>query len=864
MLGAVAVLVVHAVVHGSAAAAVLYLGVSWAAAALAWWGALRCRQPGTVAVAWGLTLSAAGDLTWQVIAWRGGSTDFSVADAAYVAAYFVLAAGLWRMAARSGRSRGDQVDGALDGAVVFVAGLLVVWQLSLAGTLADESVPLLTRLVWALYPAFDAALVGLVFRLVVTRRRGSRAALGVAAGALCWLGSDLAYALVDLGGVTVWSDTGWLLGAVLLAAAVWWAPGTGSAPAPDADPRAGTAGLGRLAVCLGGLLVPTVVDLVRGLDPSPLLRVPVLAGTALLAVLVFLRAARLLRAEAEARAEVRSRQRYSAALAAHSSDAVAVLGPDGQVVSDPASLAALLGEVPATGLSGGELLRRSGVDQEEARAAFARVLRAGPGVVVQAELRCRRDGGDRWLGVRLIDLRDDDDVRGIVLHATDITDRKRAEAALEHLAFHDPLTGLANRALLTDRVDRALRGPDPASVALVLVDLDGFKAVNDTLGHPVGDALLREVAARLTSAVRGGDLVARLGGDEFAVLVRLDGGDRSGQAAATAARVLELLRRPVVLDGQRVEISGSLGIAVGAPGATSDSLVGDADLAMYAAKVAGRDRCLVFDPALREGAHQRRLLEQGLRTALDDGELRLVYQPVVDLADERVVGVEALLRWHSPTLGDVPPDRFVPVAEELGLIDRIGAWVLAEACTAAAAWRRERPGGEFSVAVNVSPLQLTGPDLAGVVTRALADSGLPPSALVLEVTETALMSDPERAARCLSALRATGVRVALDDFGVGHSSLGYLRQFDVDVLKVDRSFVAEIGPDGALPAILRGMVDLGTALGLEVVAEGVEHESQRDALRTARCARAQGYLFARPLPSADVPRLLEAPVPAAG
>jgi EAL domain-containing protein (putative c-di-GMP-specific phosphodiesterase class I) len=236
--------------------------------------------------------------------------------------------------------------------------------------------------------------------------------------------------------------------------------------------------------------------------------------------------------------------------------------------------------------------------------------------------------------------------------------------------------------------------------------------------------------------------------------------------------------------------------------------------------------------------------------------LRLVYQPVVDLADGHVRGFEALLRWSSPTLGPVPPDRFVRVAEELGLIDRIGAWVLAEACATAASWRREPNGCGLTVAVNVSPLQLADPGLPGVVARALAESGLPPSGLTLEVTETALMSDPVRAAQSLSALRATGVRVALDDFGIGHSSLGYLRQFDVDVLKIDRSFVAEIGQDGELPAILRGMVDLGHALDLEIVAEGIEHEGQRRALLGAGCERAQGYLFSRPVPPEEVRRLL--------
>jgi diguanylate cyclase (GGDEF)-like protein/PAS domain S-box-containing protein len=552
---------------------------------------------------------------------------------------------------------------------------------------------------------------------------------------------------------------------------------------------------------------------------------------------------------------VRSQQPYPAALAAHSSDAVAVLDLDGRVVSDASSLALLLGEPPSAALSGGQLLDLLGVDRASARAVFRRVLEAGPGVVVQAELAYRRGPDERWLGVRLIDLREDSDVQGIVLHATDITDRKAAEAALAHLAYHDSLTGLANRARLTEEIERALTEGEPPSFALVLVDLDGFKEVNDTLGHPVGDALLREVARRLGTAVRGDDLVARLGGDEFAVLVRLDDAD-TGQAQAAAARLRDQLVRPAVLDGQRVEISGSLGLAVATPGATTESLVSDADLALYGAKLTGRGRCLLFDPAMREDARRRRLLEQGLRRALDDDQLRVVYQPVVDLRDGRVLGVEALLRWTSPTLGTVPPDRFVPLAEELGLIDRIGAWVLGEACAAAAAWRRELPGCALTVAGNVSPMQLADPELPDVVARALADSGLPPSGLTLEVTETALMSDPERAAQTLSALRATGVRIALDDFGTGHSSLGHLRQFDVDVLKIDRSFVAEIGEDGDLPAILRGMVDLGHALGLVIVAEGIEREVQRRALRAAHCEHAQGYLFSRPVAATEIPALL--------
>ncbi|MGY1807704.1 putative bifunctional diguanylate cyclase/phosphodiesterase [Blastococcus sp. SYSU D00669] len=852
------VLAVHTVVYGTLASQVVYLAVTWLAALLAWWGAVRTgRRPGTVALACGVTLSAVGDLVWQLVSWTGGSTDVSSADVAYVAAYAAVGAGLWRMAGLSGRSRGQQVDGWIDAVVVFIGALLVVWQLSLAATLSDTSVSLATRLVWVLYPAMDAALIGLVFRLVVVRRREQIGALVVAAGAVCWLASDLAYALVELGGISAWTDTGWMLAAVLLGSATWGGPGAGAGaegPAEEDDDRT-KGGLGRLAVCLGALLVPSFIDLLQELTADALLHVPVFAGSLVLAVLIFWRAARLLRGEARARAQVRAQQRYSAALAAHSADAVAVLSEDGRLVSDPSPLTALLGAGREDVATLAALLRRSGVAVADARALADRVRQAGPGVVVESELACRWNGEQGWLGVRLIDLRGDADVRGVVVHATDITARKRAEAAVAHLAFHDPLTGLANRALLARRLERALGpGRRPGSVGLALVDLDGFKGVNDTLGHPAGDELLREIAARLTSAVRAGDLVARLGGDEFAVVV--DGGDGAADIEATAARVLELLTRPLVVAGQRVQVSGSIGVALAAPGATSDSLIGDADIAMYVAKAAGRSRVTTFDPAMRAAAQERRLLEQGLRGALGNGELRLVYQPVVDLADGRVHGFEALLRWQSPTLGAVPPDRFVPVAEELGLIRDIGAWVIGEATATAAAWRHVAGTDALTMSVNVSPVQLSSPDLVDVVAEALARTGLAPSTLVLEVTEGALVQDPARAARCLSALRALGVRVALDDFGTGQSSLGHLSRFEVDVLKIDRSFVAAIAPDGQLPPVLRGMIDLGHALDLEIVAEGIELEEQRSGLLDGRCTRAQGYLFARPMEADEAELLL--------
>ncbi|MBB3082921.1 putative bifunctional diguanylate cyclase/phosphodiesterase [Geodermatophilus sabuli] len=853
---AAAALVTYASVHGTWAADVVYLLVMGIAAAVAWWGAARQGvRSAAVPVALGLSLTVVGDVVWFLYKWTGGVPDVSVGDAAYLTGYLALAVGLWRMANTRGRSRGQQLDGWLDGAGVFVAVLMLVWQLSVAGTVTDSSLPVLSRVVWALYPALDAALIGLVFRLVTTRSRGERAPIAVAAGAACWLASDLGFLLMaDVEVVSVSFDTGWLLGALLLAAA---AGSRGRLQRTPAEPVDAVPSLARLAVSLGALLVPAGLEVLRGVTGADGAPVTVLGGTAVLASLVFLRVARVLRAEAAARALVRSQQRHSAALARHSSDAVLVLDEEGRLLSDPTTLTTLLGVAPVATLSGGELLELSGVDRALSGAVLREALQAG-GAVVDAELPCRRDGELRWMGVRLADLRTDPDVGGVVVHLTDITDRKRAEEALAHQAFHDTLTGLANRALFADSVDRALqnRARGGPSAAVVFIDLDGFKAVNDTLGHQAGDALLRQVADRLRSAVRAGDTVARLGGDEFAVLVQQPG-DRQDEAGATAARVLDVLARPIELAGQRVAVTGSIGIAVAHDDATGESLVRDADIAMYAAKVAGRGRAVVFDPAMRTAAVERRRLEQELTGALARDEFRLVYQPVVDLADDRVVGFEALLRWRSPELGAVPPDVFVPVAEDLGLIGDIGAWVLREACRTAAAWRREHGvAADATMAVNVSAVQLASPQLLEDVRAALAASGLPASALVLEVTETALVDDPERAAASLTALRALGVQLALDDFGTGYSSLGYLQEFTVDVLKIDRSFVATIPADGELPPIVRGLIDLARALDLEVVAEGVETPAQRARLQAGRCARAQGYLFAAPLEATDAELLL--------
>ncbi|MGY2128208.1 putative bifunctional diguanylate cyclase/phosphodiesterase [Blastococcus sp. SYSU DS0617] len=845
-----AALAAQVLLPGSVAAGTSYFLVVAGAAVASWLlvGPGPGRAPG-VLIALGLTASAAGDVTWQLLVWRGADVDLSVADVFYVSSYVFLAAALTRIAGATGQASRARVDGWIDAVIVFVAVLLVMGELSLADTLGDSSQPLAVRLVWALYPSLDAALIALVIRVVAGQGRRDARVLVLAGGAACWLVADLGYLLVaDPEAGPPLLECGWLLGAVLLAVA------TPSPARPDADGGRESGGFARLAICLGALLVPAVLELVDDLTDGPEQPLSMFGATLVLVLLVYVRTARLLHAEATARALVRSQARYYATLAANSSDAVIVVDRAGRLLSDQRPLAALLEAESTADLPVSELMARAGLDLPESRAVFRRALDAG-GAVVSAELPRRTGGEDRWLGVRLVDLTDDPDVRGVVVHATDITERKRAEQTLAHQAFHDGLTGLANRALFADRVEQAMRhnARHGDTAAVVFIDLDGFKEVNDALGHQAGDVLLQQVAGRLQATVRAGDTLARLGGDEFAILLGQISGD--DDLLAAGERVLAALSGPIRIGSQVVTVSGSVGIAVSDESATSDSLVRDADVAMYAAKAAGRGRVVVFDPSMRAAVVERRELERELQGALGGGELRLVYQPVVELDGSTVVGFEALLRWTSPSLGQVPPDRFVPVAEDLDLIGEIGAWVLREACTAAARWRRLSGGRDVTMAVNVSAVQLASPELVGQIAEALAVSGLPASALVLEVTETALVRDPEAAAERLTALRALGVRLALDDFGTGYSSLSYLRQFTVDVLKIDRSFIATI--QGAhLPPIVRGLIDLGRTLDLEIVAEGVELEVQRDQLRAARCDLAQGYLFDAPLEADAAERLV--------
>ncbi len=440
----------------------------------------------------------------------------------------------------------------------------------------------------------------------------------------------------------------------------------------------------------------------------------------------------------------------------------------------------------------------------------------------------------------------------------DIGERKAFEEQLRHQAFHDPLTGLPNRTLLLDRLERALvqtlRGG--ARPALLLLDLDGFKVVNDSLGHAAGDRLLIALAERLAAAMRPGDTIARLGGDEFAVL--LDTATDIHAATAVADRLLDALATPLALDGRELVVEASLGIALATDGAARpDDLLRDADLALYRAKDAGRAGYAIYDTSLHTAVNARLVLEAELRRALASEEFVLHYQPKVDLATGRLAGVEALVRWHHPTRGLVPPDDFIPLAEETGLIVPLGRWVLTEACHQARAWAAARiTDPPLTMSVNLSARQFRQPDLVGDVARILRDTGVIPGLIQLEITEGVLMEDAAATLGLLERLRGLGIALAIDDFGTGYSSLAYLKRFPIDVLKVDKAFVTGLGHDPGNGAITTAVIGLAHALGLAVTAEGVETAGELAQLRSLGCEQGQGYYFARPMPAAALAALL--------
>ncbi len=589
-------------------------------------------------------------------------------------------------------------------------------------------------------------------------------------------------------------------------------------------------------------------------------------GSVVLATLAFARQAastrETLRLLTESTARM-SEARFSA-LVQHSSDVITIVDPDGTIRYASPSMASVLGHDPAK-LANTSLVALLHPEDAPGALQFLAELarnsrsRTGPRNNVgtqKREWRLAHANGD-WMTVDNVgtNLLQESVIRGLVLNTRDVTEQSVIKAQYMHQAFHDPLTDLANRSLFLYQVGHALTRASRLgqAVTVLFLDLDNFKTVNDSLGHGAGDRLLVDAARRLMTCVRESDLIARLGGDEFAVLV--EDADAVDDVLQIAERIAAALGRPFMLGGKEVFVSASVGIARTIDGETSDELVRNADVAMYVAKSRGKGQHVFFEPRMHTAALERLVVEADLRQAIEREEFFLQYQPIVLLETGEIIGAEALVRWCCRERGTVPPGVFIPIAEETGLISAIGRWVLKRACRTAQQWEQDR-GHAMRITVNLSGRQLQEPDIVDDVRNALAESGLDPKRLVLELTESMLMQNTDLSMARLMALKELGVSLAIDDFGTGYSSLSYLQRYPIDILKIDKAFVDVIDKNGEGPVLASAIIALGETLRMNTVAEGIETEEQRRELIQLGCELGQGYLFAPPLDAEDFWKIL--------
>ncbi len=818
------------------------------AATLAWVGVARHpadRRGPWACVAAGVTVTMVGDLLHEVV--LGAPDGATISDGLWVAAYLALLVGLLRLEPLGGTGSGIDVDAVIDSLVALVVGVLVAWELALSRLVVDAGSSALDRVVAGTYPLLDVVLLAVVVRLLLRGDR-SRPIVLVSAGSLVLLVADLAFATSGDGAFGTGLTIAWMAALLMLAASTL--PGGAG---PGAEPNARL----RMWLVLAPLAVPIGLLVRGGMSHDHPNTGLVLAGTVALLGLAAVRAQRLLTAVEEARSAVQAREHRYRAMAANASDAVCVTDADGVVRWGGESLARLLGadtERMAGASASDEALL---VDVPAVQRLHARV-RDAPGVVLTQDVEVRApDGSHRWWEVHVVNLLTDPVVAGIVANIRDVTERRHTEDELRARAFHDAVTGLANRALLRDRGEHAFRraarrGTDPAVVHL---QLDGLRLRGDQLGPDGGDRLLRQVAERLLSAVRSEDTVARVGDHELAVLIE-ENHAQTAEAATTADRIAQVLSTPLELDGQQVPLTVRIGLAVGDAGTTIDDLLRHAAIALDKAAEAGAP-VVAYRAEMGAEADERAAARASLPHAIERGQLELRFEPVVRLADGTVIGFETHLWWCHPELGMLPAARFLPLAEDGDLAPAIGRWVLAEACAAAATWPPRSDGSTSTVGVHLASRHQASGALVPDVREALDRAGLDPSTLVLEVAEPDLIADADHAADRLGALAALGVRIAIDDFGTGSSSLAHLRRLPIEIMKVDRTFVETIDPDAEdAPAIVRGLVDLGTTLGLEIVAEGVADPAQRDALRRAGCPLGQGPLFSPPVTASEAALLV--------
>ena len=564
-----------------------------------------------------------------------------------------------------------------------------------------------------------------------------------------------------------------------------------------------------------------------------------------------------------------SEERFQA-LIRNTSDVIAILAPDGVIHYLSSAAQSRWGVAPES-LEGVSVFTLMLPEEADLARTLVAQAAAEAGGSLTAELRLRYDDGSwRLSQMILTNLLTEPGIEGIVLTCRDVSERKAFEEQLAHQAFHDALTGLPNRALFMERLRHALSRArrQVTTVGVIFLDLDNFKVVNDSLGHEAGDSLLVAVAERLGDCVRAGDTVARLGGDEFTILLE-DLADDS-QLLGLAERITQVLHTPFLVSGREIVTTGSLGIAASlGDSRLPDELLREADTAMYRAKANGKARSIVFDHSMDAQAVDRLNLEMDLRRALEVGEFRLHYQPIMSLTSGALCEVEALLRWEHPTRGLIPPGKFIPLAEEIGLIVPLGLWVLRESCRQTREWNEGvwnagawNAGGErrppLTISVNVSARQLKTPDFVAQVVEVLEETGLSAACLKLEITESVMMQEAEVTIAKLHALKALGIRLAVDDFGTGYSSMAYLSSLPIDTLKIDRAFVGKMGGHTEDAAIVRAIVMLAKTLNLSITSEGIETVEQLTQLRALECDQGQGYHFSRPLPADQLRAMLVA------
>jgi diguanylate cyclase (GGDEF)-like protein/PAS domain S-box-containing protein len=753
----------------------------------------------------------------------------------------------------------------LDGTLISGSLLFVSWATVIGPIYQSHQGGILKQILSMAYPASDVVLVSLVVVLATHSGRTNRGSLNlVMVGIVAFAISDSSFAYfteVNIYGIGNVLDTGWVAGYLLIALGALW---------PSSPIELGNSEIEQ--VTLASILVPytlaavasvvAVVRLAEGrafgffLALEGVLVLVVLASRQILTLVDNLTLNRRLHTKLElGTQELRAREARYSALVEHSSDAITILGEDATVVYQSPSVARVLGWDPgeSAGVSLIDLLHPE--DRSRWQAVVSR-LEADCDDSVTTEWRLKHlDGTWRTFQSVATNLLHEPSVGGVVLNSRDVSDQRSLEDQLRHQTFHDPLTGLANRALFAEHLEQAVRRRtrSDGSLHVMFIDLDNFKAVNELHGRAQGDELLRQVAERLQESLRDADAIARIGGDEFAVL--LEGGFGSVDPSAAAKRLVEKFSVPFDLGTEAVVMTASIGVASDAIGAeTDEELLRHADLAMYAAKAQGKRCFVVYTPELHGSTLEHKRMETELRRAVERDEFVLFYQPIVSLETGSVSGVEALIRWNHPDRGLVFPNDFIPAAESSGWIVSIGEWVLNQACRDLKTW--EHISNEpVRVSVNVSPRQLSDPSFVTMVRGVLEGADLDARRLTLEVTES-LYVDGAGRKEVLSELREIGVKIAIDDFGTGYSSLGSLRDMPVDVLKIDKSFIDHIANTAEAAHLVRMILQLARDFRISTVAEGAEDLCQIQMLRAMGCPFVQGYYFSRPVPVSELEKLL--------